>query len=64
MFAERTSMQFDAQDIEELANILADKSITMSFSTLNTQQVALAVVKYVLCKELQNTRKQHDTAKK
>ena len=47
-------MQFEAKDIDELATILADSSI--SFSKTNLQQAALAVVKYVLCKELQKAK--------
>lgn len=47
-------MQFTAKDIDELATILADGDI--SFSNIPLQQAALAVVKFVLCKELQKAK--------
>lgn len=51
-------MQFNAKDIDELAAILADSSV--SFSNTNLQQAALAVVKYVLCKELLKAKQAFD----
>lgn len=55
---ERIRMQFSAKDIDELATILADSDI--SFSNLHLQQAALAVVKYVLCKELLKAKQAFD----
>lgn len=51
-------MQFSAKDIDELATILADGDI--SFSNISLQQAALAVVKFVLCKELHKAKKAFD----